>query len=267
MRTAGVIRMMKPLNRETALAAVVLIGLSLASTGHARDAGDREAALFEHPAHVQTVKAKSADDPIGEITCTSYANLMIRETGTDTPDPGAAGLVRIPAGAKRPVCGHAALPGSIALKTDGQSLLGRKGGFLVFGDTDPNGAVSFQVIAASNGRQLFADAKTGQGFTAVSLKDGALHLVYRRGFNAACSMVKDAASCWADVVRQGAIPPDMAKSPPAAKACAAAYAKDQPRPAPADDPSIIAYALDLTVAASGKVTVNSHGAPTCEPMP
>src|SRR5665213_3716501 len=225
MRTAGVIRMMKPLNRETALAAVVLIGLSLASTGHARDAGDREAALFEHPAHVQTVKATSADDPIGEITCTTYAELMIRETGTDTPDPGAASLIRIPAGAKRPVCGHAAAPGSIPLKTEGQSLLGRKGGFLVFGDTDPNGAVSFQVIAASDGRQLFTDAKMDQGFTAVGLKDGALHLVYRRGFNASCSMVKDPATCWASLVQQGAIPPEMAKSPPAAAACAAAYAQ------------------------------------------
>jgi hypothetical protein len=258
---------MKPLNRKTALAPAVLVALSLASAAHARDAGDRETALFEHPARVQTVKAKSVDDPIGEITCTIYADLMIRETGTDTPDPGAASLVRIPAGAKRPVCGHAAAPGGIALKTDGQSLLGRKGGFLVFGDTDPNGAVSFQVIAASDGRQLFTDAKADNGFTAVGLRNGALHLVYRRGFNASCSMVKNAASCWADLVRQGAIPPDMAKSPPAAKACAAAYAEDQPRPAPADDPTIITYALDLTVDASGKVSVTSHGTATCEPMP
>ena len=213
------------------------------------------------------MKAKSADDPIGEIICTSYADLMIRETGTDTPDPNAASLVRLPAGAKRPVCGRTVAPGSLPLKTEGQSLLGRKGGFLVFGDTDPNGAVSFQVIAASDGRQLFTDAKADNGFTAVGLKDGALHLVYRRGFNASCSMVKDAATCWASLVSQGAIPPDMAKSPPAAKACAAAYAKDQPRPAPADDPTIITYALDLTVDASGKVSVNSRGAAGCEPMP
>lgn len=256
-----------PHGRLLWLAPAVLVALSLATAGHARDAGDRETALFDHPARVQTVKATSADDPIGEITCTTYAELMIRETGTDTPDPGAASLIRIAAGAKRPVCGHAAAPGSIPLKTEGQSLLGRKGGFLVFGDTDPNGAVSFQVLAASDGRQIFTDAKTDKGFTAVSLKDGALHLAYRRGFNASCSMVKDPATCWASLVQQGAIPPEMAKSPPAATACAAAYAKDQPRAAPADDPSIITYNLDMTVDASGKVKVSSRGAAACEPMP
>ena len=256
-----------PHGRLLWLAPAVLVALSLATAGHARDAGDRETALFDHPARVQTVKATSADDPIGEITCTTYAELMIRETGTDTPDPGAASLIRIPAGAKRPACGHAAAPRSIPLKTEGQSLLGRKGGFLVFGDTDPNGAVSFQVLAASDGRQIFTDAKTDKGFTAVSLKDGALHLVYRRGFNASCSMVKDPATCWASLVQQGAIPPEMAKSPPAATACAAAYAKDQPRAAPADDPSIITYNLDMTVDASGKVKVSSRGAAACEPMP
>jgi hypothetical protein len=248
------------------LAPVILTTLGLATASQART-GDRETALFDPPAHVQTVKAKSADDPIGEITCTGYADLMVRETGTDTPDPGAASLVRIPAGAKRPVCGRTAAPGSLPLKTEGQSLLGRKGGFLVFGDTDPNGAVSFQVLAASDGRQLFTDAKTDNGFTAVGLKAGALHLVYRRGFNASCSMVKDAATCWASLIKLGAIPAEMAKSPPAPKACAATYAKDKPRSAPADDPTIIVYALDLTVDGSGKVSVNSHGAATCEPMP
>jgi hypothetical protein len=252
--------------RSLWLAPAVLISLGLATAGHARTA-DRENALFDHPAHVQTVKPKSDDDPIGEITCTTSADIMIRETGTDTPDPGAASLVRIPAGAKRPVCGHDALAGSLPLKTEGQSLLGRKGGFLVFSDTDPNGAVTFQVLAASDGHQLFADGKTDKGFTAVGLKGGALRLVYRRGFNASCSMVKDAASCWASLVQQGAVPPQMAKSPPAAKACAAAYAKDQPRAAPADDPSIITYALDITVDGSGKVSVISRGAAACEPMP
>ncbi len=247
------------------LAPALMIALGLATASQAREA-DRETALFDHPAHVQTVKPKSVDDPVGEIVCTTYADLMIRETGTDTPDPGGASLVRI-AGARRPVCGHAAAPGSVPLKTEGQSLLGRKGGFLVFSDTDPNGAVAFQLIAASNGRPIFTDAKTDKGFTAVGLTGGALHLVYRHGFNASCSMVKDAAACWASLVKQGAIPPEMAKSPPAAKACAAAYANDQPRPAPADDPTIITYALDLTVDAAGKVKVNAHGAPACEPMP
>jgi hypothetical protein len=248
------------------LAPALMIALGLATASQAREA-DRETALFDHPAHVQTVKPKSDDDPVGEIICTTYADLMVRETGTDTPDPGAASLVRIAAGAKRPVCGHATPTGSLPLKTDGQSLLGRKGGFLVFSDTDPNGAVSFQVLAASDGHPIFTDAKTDKGFTAVGLKDGALHLVYRRGFNAACSMVKDAATCWTSLVQQGAVPPEMAKSPPAAKACGAAYAKDQPGPAPADDPTIVTYALDMSVDASGKVKVNARGAATCEPMP
>ncbi len=249
------------------LAPAMLVAISFATVAQARDAGDREAALFDHPAHVQTVKAKSADDPVGEITCTYYADLMIRETGADTPDPGAGSLVRIPVGARRPVCGHAAVAWSIPLKTAGQSLLGRKGGFLVFGNTDPNGAVPFQVIAASNGGQLFTDGKTDNGFTAVGLKNGALHLVYRRGYNASCSMVKGAATCWATLVRIGAIPPEMAKSPPAAKACAAAYARYDPRPAPADDPSIITYAVDIALDASGKVLVNSRGVVGCEAMP
>lgn len=236
-------------------------GVALAA--HARS---REARLFDRPAAVKTLAPKSADDPVGQITCTYYAGLMVRETGTDTPDPGDATMVPYPASAPRPACGRSAPPGAKAMKTEGYSLLGRKGPYLVFDATDPNGAVAFVVIAAGTGATLFEDGKSDHGLRTVSLVEGALRLTYTRGLNAPCSVLKDRASCWASLAHAGAIPATLGRAPPPIRACAAAYRKG-PRPAPADDPSIILYAVATTIDGSGKANVTVSGPVACEPMP
>jgi hypothetical protein len=225
--------------------------------------------MFDHPTKVQTLKAKSDSDPVGEITCTYYPDLMVRETGTDSPDPGPASLIRFPASvaSARPVCGRTAAPAhAVVLKTEGYSLIGRKGPFLAFGETDPNGAVLFVVIAAADGRELFHDGETDAGLRSVTLQSGALHLRYKRGVNAPCSVVKDGATCWAKLAHDGAIPSVLAHEPPPTAACASAYRRGR-TPTPADDPSLISYDVDVTVDASGGSRVSPRGAVGCEAMP
>jgi hypothetical protein len=245
-----------------ALSIVCAASAGIADSAMAKDAPSREARLFDPPAAVKTLAPKSADDPIGQVTCTYYAGLMVRETGTDTPDPGAATMVQAAASAKRPTCGRAASPIAIAMKTDGYSLLGRKGPFLVFEATDPNGAVDFLVIDAKSGRTLFEDGKSDRvGLSAVSLSGGALRLRYTRGLNASCSVAQGAA-CWAKLAHDGAIPAALGRTAPPVQACKTAYRKT-----PADDPSIILYPVETVIDSAGKSQVTVRGPISCEPMP
>jgi len=141
-----------------------------------------------------------------------------------------------------------------------------KGPYLVFAVADPSGAQDFEVVDAGTGRQIFTDSRRWTGFHSVAVEGGALHFRYTRAVNGPCSIVKDGSACWAEMVRSGAIPQEMAQSPPSVQACAAAHRKGK-SPAPANDPSIIFYDVDMMVDGSGKVQVNSHGAVGCEPMP
>jgi hypothetical protein len=191
---------------------------------------------------------------------------MIRETHTDTPDPGAATVVPFPGTEPRPVCGAASPARGVPLKTNGYYLIGKKGPYLVFAAADPNGAQDFKVIDAGAGRQIFADSRRWTGFESVDVENGALHLRYTRAVNGPCSIVADGSACWAKMVRVGAIPRDMVQSPPSVQACAAAYRKGK-SPAPAMAPSIILYDVDMTLDTAGKAKVNLRGAVGCEPMP
>ncbi|MBV9758686.1 MAG: hypothetical protein JO047_16705 [Alphaproteobacteria bacterium] len=220
-----------------------------------------ESRLFERSLSVRRIPAKSPADTGGEITCTYYPDLMIRESGTDTPDPEAAMLV---VGA-HPACTRNRPPGGVTLATEGYSLLGRMGGFVVFSATDPNGAVPFIVLDAASGRAIYTDGTVAnRGFRAAALDHGALHLRYTRGFNASCSLAQDAGGCWAQLVKDGKIPPEMAGEVPPAPRCAAAYQKQH---VPADDPSVVFYDMETTLNAGGAARVLSHGAVGCEPMP
>ncbi|HXQ48123.1 MAG TPA: hypothetical protein VN806_16015 [Caulobacteraceae bacterium] len=220
----------------------------------------REARLFDRPSAVKTLPPTSSDDPVGEITCTYYAALMVRETGTDTPDPGAATVLRY-SGA-RPTCGRTASPNAVTMKTDGYSLLGQKGPYLVFDATDPNGAVDFLVIDPGTGKTLFEDGKSESGLTSVSLQGGVLRLRYTRGLNASCSIVQGGAACWAKLAHDGSIPATLGKTAPPVQTCKAAYRKT-----PADDPSIILYLVETTIDGAGKSQATVRGPIRCEPMP
>ena len=237
-----------------------------ALAGAAQAATNREAKLFDPPTATKTLAPKSADDPLGQITCTYSAGLMVWESGTDSPDPGDAKLAPF-TGAKRPACAHAAPTGAVAVKTEGFFLLGRKGPFLVFEASDPNGAVDFMVLAASDGHTVFTDAESDRvGMRSVTLTNGVLRLTYTRGLNASCSVPQDGAACWTKLAKAGDIPAAVAKTPPPVAACKAAYRKG-PHPTPADDPSIILYPVQTTIDAAGKADIVVRGALTCEPMP
>ncbi len=263
---------MLPSNRVEAVLAHLSLSLLItiaimsgAITGNAADNATREKALFDDPVTVQRTPAKSPDDSVGEVRCTYYPDLMVMETGTDSPNPGDATVVPISGASQRPGCSVPVAAG-VPLKTDGSYLIGKKGPYLVFAVADPSGAQDFEVVDAGTGRQIFTDSRRWTGFHSVAVEGGALHFRYTRAVNGPCSIVKDGSACWAEMVRSGAIPQEMAQSPPSVQACAAAHRKGK-SPAPANDPSIIFYDVDMMVDGSGKVQVNSHGAVGCEPMP
>jgi hypothetical protein len=219
---------------------------------------------LDAPSAIKRIKPKSDADPVGEIVCTYYPDLMLRETGTDTPDPAAATLVPLKPGAARPPCNGKPVAGATALKTDGAGFDGRKGSFLIFDDSDPNGAEPFTVLDARSGRVLFQDATypvLGLKRTA-SLDQGTLHLGYTRGYNADCSMMQAAKTCWAKLVTAGHAPASLPPVAQAPKACIAAY-----KGVGADDPSVIGYAVTVAIDPAGEATATPHGAAMCMPQP
>jgi hypothetical protein len=242
-----------------AVGAACLAAMLIAAPAKAA-AVSREARLFDPPAAVKSLPPKSSDDPVGEVTCTYYAGLMVWESGTDTPDPAAAMLLRFTG--KRPSCARSASAIAIATKTEGYSLLGQKGPFLVFDATDPNGAVDFLVIDPGTGKTLFEDGKSENGLTSVSLKAGVLRLRYTRGLNASCSVVQGGAACWAKLAHDGSIPASLGRTAAPVQACKVAYRKT-----PADDPSIILYPVETTVDGAAKTQVTVRGPISCEPTP
>jgi hypothetical protein len=247
----------------------LLVGAAIASlfpiVAQCQDDSAGVAALFDRPAMVRKVPPKSEADPVGEIMCTYYPDLMVRETGTDTPDPNDTTLLPLTAGGSRPPCDAVHRPHEITLKTEGFSLLGRKGPFLLFSATDPNGAVPFMAIDARSGGVIFTDGTAAdRGFHAVTVRNGVLHLRYTRGFNASCSIMQDAAGCWSKLVAEGKIPHDMAQLFPLPNLCAAAYKADK---APADDPSVVTYDVEMTLDLAGNAQVLSHGAVGCAAVP
>jgi hypothetical protein len=235
------------------------------------------AALFDHPVAVQRVPPRSSADHIGEVTCTYYRDFMVRETGTDGPAPGPASIIPVSDASRGPLCNAAQAARAVSLKTAYYGLTGRKGPFLFFSETDPNGAVAFLIVTAATGRVIHSDGMLA-GYTAddgkvidctlhsVALEDSALHLRFTRAFNGSCSIAKDGATCWARMAREGKIPRSLAQSPPPTEACATAYRKQQ-LPADDPDPSEIHYDVDVTLDQSGRMRVNARGAIGCEPMP
>jgi hypothetical protein len=156
------------------------------------------------------VAPKSSDDPNGQLVCTFYQDLMIRESGTDTPAPNAAVVLPLPAAQARPACDATHRNNEVALKTEGFSFVGRKGLFLLFSATDPNGAVPFMVIDAGSSRVVFEDATPAdRGLQAIAVEHGNLHLHYKHAFNAPCSIMQNATACWSQLIAAGKLPHSM----------------------------------------------------------
>lgn len=230
----------------------------------AKEGVAREASLFDRPLTIQRIPPKTDTDPVGEIRCSYYPDFMIRETGTNTPAPGAASIIRGSGNPQRPPCNAEPSANEVLPKTANNSFAGRKGPFLFFSATDPNGAVPFMVINSIDARVIYNDGRINDGFKSVTLTGTAVRLRYLRGVNGSCSIYKEGPSCWAKLMTEGKVPRVLAQSQPSIQVCAVAYRKAK---APANDPSIISYDVDVTLEKSGKARVNSRGTVGCDAMP
>ncbi len=230
---------------------------------HADDRDMKMAALFDKPLATRTVPAMTDAEEGNELRCTYFRDFLIREKGTDTPAPGAAVIIPVTKTAAQPPCKTAA-GAEIPLKTENFSLVGRKGGYLLFQATDPNGAVPFMVIDAATGKTIFTDGMVEEQLRAVTLANGILHLRYTRGTNGSCSLLSQGKTCWDQMVTEGIVPPELAQSPLPTQACMVSYRRDK---APKDDPSIVTFDVDMTLDLAGKVQVISRGKVGCSPMP
>lgn len=231
----------------------IIAGLFLCGSGFANAQTPDQ---FDKPVSVRTITPKPDDST--EIRCTYFADLMVRET-QDGPASENAAIVR---NAKAP-CTAMAGAGETVLDTNGMTLDGRRGAFLLFSDLDPHGATGFVIIDATSGKILLRDAALSHPvLQSLTLENGTLRLRYKRGVNAPCSLMENAQACWAQLVKEGLIPAEM--KAPSAAICAGAYARDK---APRNNPSIVVYATDVTIDTGGSAKVLSRGAVECESMP
>lgn len=241
---------------------LLLCLMLLAGTAYGADRPPREATLFDRPLATQRVPANPAHDLAGELRCSYYADLMVREAGTDTPAPDAATIV--PVAAQRPPCNADAVAGDRTVTTQHFSFAGRKGGFLFFSGTDPHGAIPFMVLDATDGHVVFRDAKMDDGFKAITPVGGMLRIKYAHGVNGSCSVYKDGPSCWTKLMTEGKVPRALSQMQPSTEVCAAGYRRAN---ATSGNPSIITYDVEVTMGRTGKPRVNSRGKVGCFPMP
>ncbi len=216
---------------------------------------------FDKPVAVRKAAAKSNGDSV-EIHCTYYADFMIREA-LDGPSSADAALVR----GTGQACNDKKAAGELVLKTSGFGYLGRKGPALFFSEMDPQGGVGFQIVDARNGRTVFKDAAVGVNddlIQSVAMAKDGLRLSYKRAINASCSLLQNAARCWASLVTSKQIPQEMAAQIPPGGICSASYKESN---APADDPSIVIYDNEIVLSAGGQSRLLKHGPVTCSPKP
>lgn len=216
-----------------------------------------DVARFDPPRTVGT-----ATDAAGkQITCTIYADLVVRESDTDTPDPEDAALIPL-SGGTAPDCAAAPGPAARKLATGGQRFLGRRSGFLVFEQASTNGTMPFAVLDAASGHTLFEDTTTYDGIDSFSVADDGLRIAFRRGVQADCSIPKQGAACWARIIREEKLPEPIATLPSPAKACTAAYRAGK---APMDTQSIVYFPVRLGW--TDRFSVEAAGPVQCRPTP
>jgi hypothetical protein len=243
---------------------VILLALAAAPTAKARDAVVSQIGVLDRPLSVQRLPSKSTANAVGELRCSYFKDLLIRETGVDTPAPADASLIPIAAGTANPPCSAAKGESDLALKTASHTLAGRKGPFLFFRQTDPHGPIPFLIINSIDGRIIYNDSDYGDGFRSISLTRSGLHLHYVRGISGTCSLYKEGPACWAKMMNEGKIPRVMTLAQPSVQLCGAAYRRSN---TPADTPSIVYYDVNVTLEQTGKIHVNSRGQTNCAPMP
>ncbi|MCB1541589.1 MAG: hypothetical protein KDJ25_12365 [Rhodoblastus sp.] len=242
-------------NRPNALlciAAAAALGASCAPA-----LAQKGGSVFDKPISTKTIQGKQDGQ---SVVCTVYPDVTVRES-LDGPTSDNAKLLRgadAPCGAKPPTSG-------MTLATDGLSLEGRKGDFLVFSEMDPQGVTNFSVIDARSGKVVLKDATYGSpAFKSANSAGGATTLAYARGIGAKCSLLNSGMRCWSSIVMDGMVPEPLAHNAPDPMICAGAYKKAK---SPKDDPSIISFDVETKIDAVGKVKTIPLGKPFCDAMP
>jgi hypothetical protein len=217
--------------------------------------------VFDTPAKVVTIPANGDQDA---ITCTFYADVMIRISGTDTPAPDDAMLLQSPAAPASSACATKPSQG-VELPTEGFDMSGRKSNFLIFEASDPTGASGLIIFDARTGRKLFADGESS--ITVVEDVQGTLRLRYVRAINGSCSLLANRDGCWSALLASGQIPRGVFAGPPTRETCTRTYRPAGSPAVPDDDPSMISYPVVLTLDSAGHASVQSAGPVGCDPMP
>lgn len=220
------------------------------------------AAPYERPLGVQRVVPEDRHDPVGEQRCTYYRDWMVRESGVDTPGPGPAELVVLTGAA--PAAGCAAAPAARVLDTVGFSFLGRRGEYLVFTATDPNGAVDFRVLDGRDGARVFADASAPGSPPSADRLPAGLRLRYRRALNAPCSLVAAGETCWQTLLDSGRIPADLKDARPSITTCREGYAYPGVTP---DSPTLVMYPVTVMAGGGAPPRVTRTGRVRCGVVP
>jgi hypothetical protein len=213
---------------------------------------------YDEPASTK----KTADKEGRETICTDYGDLAVFES-QDGPTSEPARLIS----GDGMRCGPGAAKRGRELPTAGMAFEGRVGPVLLFIEMDAHGAVDFVAIRSTDGQLLVKEAVVpgGKSFKSVQMRrDGSVVLTYRRGVNAPCSLLQNAAACWARMVKEGSVPREMASQAPQESACEAAY---RAMPAPRDAPSIAEWEQETTIAHMGPITRRISGAIGCGVQP
>lgn len=220
--------------------------------------------MFDPPLRQQVVPAPTGADGSAALTCTYYADVMVLETGSDSPDPGPAYVVPVLRGAP-PACLARASAHATAMKTDGYGLEGRKSGFLIFSQVgDVPSSPGMLVVHLPDGRTIYSDTVVEHGLSNVrdiALQGDDLHIAYTRSVNGECSLPKDGAACWASLTKAGHLSRAVASQPPPVAACTAAYRKAK---LPIGSASVLIYDVAIQLTSAGHATVLNRGPLSCD---
>jgi len=220
------------------------------------------AAFLDPPEAIQQIDVEATAQGDPSLRCYFYGDYTFIETQAGSPGTGPTVMVPRKPGGARPPCTASSEAGGLRLKTDNLFLIGRKGPFLFFGETDAQGAEPFFIIHVPDGRSLYADSHRSNGFEAASVTDGTLRFRFARQYDAACSLLKEGAACWKKTMQAGHFSRAIADQAPPLAACAQSYKAAK---ANTDWGSVIVYDVEMTLTGDGKATVLSRGTVGCLP--
>jgi hypothetical protein len=228
------------------------------------------------PLRTVTVPASDLHD---EISCTIYSDFTVRIEGTDTPAPedatifptlhpilkGSRLLSKVESLSD---CSNPVVLSSIRIPTGGADLTNRFGNFIIFENTDPNGAGNFTVFNIKNGKTLFTDGireGSSRDFRKISLDHNVLTMNYTAGVNATCSLMINGKNCWNAIMEKRGLSKGILTQPPLGVLCSNGY-KALPTSLYNDD-SVIFFDVNLSIDENGNSKVKVIGNLTCGALP